>query len=192
MAKYYKHKTAHSRKVPYSFECEHCAKKSGTILATISGNVAEYNSLSNKLTAKQSEKLNQDAHNFLVNRMYKDYYNATENKVFALAFKDTCPHCQKPQSWAVSGMRKDLTIWPLALIIVGIIAALGTYFSTASKNIMVSFMIGMAFVLAAVLVFIYKMAKIHLKVKKTSSLYLKNVPSIDWSVAMDLINEKRA
>ena len=190
MASYYKHKATHSRKIPYSFQCEHCVKDSGTILATISGNEAQYDSPHKTLTEKQTETLNRDAHNFLVNRVYRDYVNATEKKIFALSFKDVCPHCQKPQSWAVSGMKNDLMTWPIALIVVGIIAALGTYFFTDSKNIMLSVMIGGAFVLAAAFIWIYKSIKIKMKMTKASSALQKNIPTIDWSVADDLINEK--
>lgn len=192
MATYYKHKTFRSRKIPYSFKCEHCGKDSGKVLATLNGNNAEYNSLTKNLTEKQSEKLNQDAHNYLVNRVYKDYINATEKQIFALAFKDACPHCQKPQSWAVSGMKKDLMTWPVSLLVVGIILAFGTYFFTDSKNIMLSAIIGGIFVLAAVVVLIYKLIKIKSKIEKTSSGWQKKIPTIDWSAAEDLIKDKRA
>jgi len=87
-------------------------------------------------------------------------------------------------------MKNDLMTWPIALIVVGIIAALGTYFFTDSKNIMLSVMIGGAFVLAAAFTWIYKFIKIKMKITKVSSALLKNIPTIDWSVADDLINEK--
>lgn len=190
MANHFIHKTTHSRKIPYSFQCEHCGKDSGTVLATICGNEARYDSPVNKLTEKQSKRLNQDAHDFLVDRVYRDYVNATERQIFSLAFKDACPHCQKPQSWAVSGMKNDLMTWPIALTAVGIVAAFGTYFFTDIQSVMLSAMIGGAFVLAAVLVWIVKLIRISLKIKMSSSVLQQNIPTIDWSAAEDLINEK--
>jgi len=190
MASYYKHKATHSRDIPYSFQCEHCTKDSGPLTATIKGNEAQYNSPTNKLTEKQANILNQDAHKYLINRVYQDYVNATEKQIYSLVFKDTCPHCQQPQSWAVSGLKKDLMSWPAALIIIGIIAGIGTYFYTDSNNIMLSVIIGGIFALAAVIVLSFKYIQMNVKIKKTTSASHKYKPTIDWSVAKDLINEK--
>lgn len=192
MASYYSHKATHSKEIPYSFRCEHCGKNSGTLLATIKGNEAEQRSSSNVLSDVQSGKLNQSAHDLLVKTVYRDYINATEKQIIDLAFKDKCPHCQKGQSWAISGMKNELASWPIVLTVFGIIVAVGTYFFTEDKSIMLSAVLGGVFVLAAVLVLIFKLIKINLKKKESSSVLQNNLPTIDWTAAQDLINEKLA
>lgn len=189
MASYYKHKATHSRKVPYSFQCEHCMKDSGPLTATISGNQREYNSASNTLTEQQKAKLNQDAHASLKIQMRTNYTNATEKQIFSPAFKDECPHCQKPQSWGVSGAKSGMATSSIAIVIVGVLVSLGTYFFTDVKSVTFSLVIVGASILAAAAVLLYKLAKVNSKAKKAATGLQKNLPVIDWAVAEDLLSE---
>ena len=77
-------------------------KDSGTLTATISGMEAEINSNYKQLEAKKQKKLDEHAHQNLVRAAKEAYTNATEKQIYSKAFKDECPHCHKPQSWAVS------------------------------------------------------------------------------------------
>ena len=51
-----------------------------------------------------------------------------KSKSIPKAFKDECPHCHKPQSWAVSGIKDELFTNPIVSALVGIIAGAACYF----------------------------------------------------------------
>ena len=104
MGTYYKHRKTESIKVPYSFRCEQCMKESGPLTATISGMEATINSNFKNLDEKREQKLGKMAHENLVSAVKEAHQNATGKNIYVKAFKDECPHCHKPQSWAVSGL----------------------------------------------------------------------------------------
>lgn len=191
MASYYRHTSTHSRNIPYSFICEHCLQNSGPLTAKISGAEAEYRSPWKKLSDEQNATLQETAHKFLVNQAHSDYVDATEKQVFSLSFKDSCPHCGKPQSWAVSGMKEDMIMNSVVILIVGAIIALGSYFFSI-KSILLSGSIAVFSILLALGFYMYKSSKINKKIKLSVSASQKNLPSIDWAAAEDLIAEKMA
>ena len=97
-------------------------KESGTLQATIVGDQAEVNSSFRNLSESNQERLDNLAHKYLVQAVKKAHTNATEKQIFVKAFKDECPHCHKPQSWAVSNAKKEMFTWPVVIVIAGIIA----------------------------------------------------------------------
>ena len=127
MSTYYKHKRTESARVPYSFQCEQCMKGSGQLTASITGAEAIHSSNYQALTMKETEKLTVKAHKNLVKRMQEVYQDATQKQIFATEFSDTCPHCGKPQSWGLSGMKKNMWGTPISYLIVGVIISIITY-----------------------------------------------------------------
>lgn len=187
---YYKHTLTHSRKVSYSFQCEQCMQDSGPLTAKLEAE-AECSTIMKTMNEKQDAQLKIDAHDNLVNRVHNSYIDATEKQIFSTAFKDACPHCKKPQSWAVSGLKDGLISIPIVTIVLGALIALAIYFFQGDRNLMMSLVIGGGFVAAAVIYFIYKLIRIGIKTGQTASATQKNVPVIDWSAAEDLLNEYR-
>lgn len=187
----YTHRVFHSRAVPYSFQCEHCRNESGPLTATIRGNEAEYKSPHKTLPRHQEEFLQQLAHCYLVNEVYREYSNATEKQIFSQAFHDTCPHCQQPQSWAVAGLQADLWSGPVAAVIVAVIVAIGSYFF-AIESILLSACFAAVGVLAALMLFLWKYGKLIIQRRKTANTLQNHLPQIDWSAVQDLIDEKLA
>ncbi|MEY8322709.1 hypothetical protein AALB47_02185 [Lachnospiraceae bacterium 54-11] len=110
MSSYYRHHKRESIDVPYSFRCEQCMQDSGPLNATISGMQAEVNSNFKNLNEKNQKKLDEMAHRNLVNEVKEAYQKATEKQIYVKAFKDECPHCHKPQSWAVSGAKDEISV----------------------------------------------------------------------------------
>ena len=190
MSTYYKHKRTASVDIPYSFTCEQCMKDSGTLSATIEVD-ATINSNHRELEANKDEKLKNNVHAKLVREVKSAHQNATENQIFIKAFKDKCPHCQQPQSWAVSGLKDDMFTWPIALVIIGVVVGLGCYFFTEVENNMMIAIItaGVCFALA-IATLIFNMLRISNKKKKTSTSLQKNVPVIDWGAVSNLLNEE--
>lgn len=188
---YYKHTSTHTRKVPYSFQCEQCMAQSGPLIATLSGE-GQIDTLKKTLDEKQTKKLKDNAHLCLRNYVYKDYKDATEKNIFTSEFKDTCPHCQKPQSWAISGMKSDILTLPIAGVIIGAFLFLVIYFFEGSRDLVMSLIIGGAVVVGTVGAAIYKAIKVAIKTKATASCVQKNLPTIEWSAVQDLIDEKLA
>ena len=191
MGTYYKHKRTESMDVPYSFRCEQCMKDSGPLTATISGTEATLNSNFKQLNDKQQQKLNEMAHIHLVSAVKEAHRDATEKQVYAKAFKDECPHCHKPQSWAVSGIKKDLFSTPIVCIILGIILGAGCYFFANVENSLTIALIaaGICFAIAAGSL-IWNIIKIGSKKKKTASAIQKNTPVIEWSAVQNILDEK--
>lgn len=190
MSTYYKHKQTESVDVPYSFTCEQCMKDSGPLTATIEAE-ATINSNHRSLELRKQEKLDRDAHAKLVYEVKKAHQNTTEKNIYPKAFKDKCPHCQQPQSWAISGLKDDMYTWPLALVILGVVVGLGCYFFTDVENNL-TIAIGAAAVcfIAAAGMLVFNIAQINSKKNKTSTSLQKNVPTIDWSAVSDLLNEE--
>jgi len=166
-------------------------KDSGPLKATISGMEAEINSNYRELEYNKQQKLNELAHKNLVSAVKEAHKNATEKQIYNKAFKDECPHCHKPQSWAVSGLKDEMFSTPIVLIILGIIIGAGCYFFSGVDNAMTIAIVaaGFFFVLA-VGSFILNMIKIGNKKKKTASVSQKNVPVIEWNAVQHILNEK--
>lgn len=190
MSTYYKHTKKESIDVPYSFCCEQCMKESGTLQATIVGNQAEVDSNFKNLNEKKQMQLDNMAHKKLVRSVKDAYQNATEKQIFIKTFNDECPHCHMPQSWAVSGAKKDMYSWPFALAVVGIVLGIGYYFYDDSENgpLIALGAFGVFLVLAAG-VLIFNMIKVGNKKRQTSDSLQKNLPKIDWSAVQHLLDE---
>ena len=190
MGTYYKHTKTESIDVPYSFRCEQCLKEVGPLRAAIQGPTAEFNSNFKEISYDRQEKLNQKANANLVKKIKETYQNATEKQIYSSEFKDECPFCHKPQSWAVSGLKKDMFSTPIVCIFLGIILAAGCYFfSGMDNNLAIAIIVAAFFFAAAVIILIVNIIKVGSKVKKTSSSAQKNVPVIEWSAVQHLLNE---
>ena len=165
-------------------------KESGPLIANISGTEAEINSNFKNLDDKKEQKLNEMAHKNLVNAVQEAHRNATEKNIYSKAFKDECPHCHKPQSWAVSGLKNEMFSTPIVCVILGLIIGAGCYFFADVEN---SLMIaigaaGICFALAAGSLF-WNIIKVSSKKKQTSSVTQKNTPVIEWGAVQNILNE---
>ncbi|MDE6220906.1 MAG: hypothetical protein K2G51_10855 [Lachnospiraceae bacterium] len=191
MGSYYKHTRTEKIDVPYSFRCEQCMKDSGPRVAVIYGMQAEINSYYKELEDKKKEKLNEMAHKNLVKAVKDAHRNAAEKQIYVKAFKDQCPFCNKPQSWAVSGIKKEMFSTPIVCVIVGIIVGLCCYFASGldEKLILALAAVGISLVVAAgfLLVNIIKVAR---KKKQTSTAVQKNIPVIEWNAVQYILNEQ--
>ena len=191
MSSYYKHARKESAEVPYSFRCEHCMQDSGLLRAVITGPAAEKNSNYNVLTQPEIEKLEKKAHENLIRQVRQIHDNATQKHIYSADFKDTCPHCKKPQSWAVSGMQKNMYSTPIISIVVGIIVSGLCYVYTIVEQVdfgfpVIPIIMGIAVVCALGSLMI-NMAKISAKKKATSAVTQKNLPTIDWEAVRHLL-----
>ena len=171
MGTYYRHRKTETIDVPYSFRCEQCMKDSGALTATILGMEAEINSNYKQLEAKKQKILDEHAHQNLVRAAKEAYTNATEKQIYSKAFKDECPHCHKPQSWAVSGIKDELFTNPIVSALVGIIAGIGIA-------------VGAVFL-------ILNVVKMQNKKKQTASATQKNKPVIEWTAIQHILNEQQ-
>jgi hypothetical protein len=191
MSVYFKHTKTESIKVPYSFKCEQCMKDSGPLMATITGMEADINSNFKDLDEKGTETLNKIAHKYLVRAVKDAHRNVTEKHIYPTDFKDECPYCHKPQSWAVSGVKDEMFGTPVVLLIVGIILGVGCYFFSGVENSLTIAIVvaGICFALA-VGSLILNIIKVGSKKRKTAVSYQKNVPVIEWSAVQDLLDEK--
>ena len=114
-------------------------------------------------------------------------------KIYPTDFKDVCPHCHQPQSWAVSGLRSKLFENPIVALCVGgffgLIAVLGHYFTDMDYlTLEVAFgIIGIGGAAALVLL-IWNLIQLGIKTKKTSSAQ-KNLPDINWAAVQNLLDE---
>lgn len=194
MSSYYEHTKNESANVPYSFQCEHCGKNSGTLWAVITGSTATENSNFKTLSPKKEERLYKTAHENLVRDMQNIHKNAVEKKVFSKEFRDECPYCRQPQSWAVALMKKDMFTNPIVCLIIGIIVALGCMAYCYMEGDTGPFMFTIAirvFALGAavgIICLIWNVIKLAAKTKKTSSSAVRNLPVIDWSPVQELLD----
>ena len=190
MGSYYRHRKTESVDVPYSFRCEQCMKDSGTLKATISGMEAEMNGNFKTLNDKNQKKLDEIAHGYLVREVKEVHRNATQKQIYAKAFKDECPHCHKPQSWAISGAKDDMFSTPIVCVILGIIIGAGCYFFSGVENNLTIALVaaGICFVIGAGSL-ILNIVKIQNKKKQTATVVQKNVPVIEWDAVDYLLGE---
>lgn len=200
MSSYYKHTRTESAKVPYSFRCEQCMKESGTLQATIVGTEATHNSMSRNLSQKEESKLQEQAFQNLKNTLQEAYENAEGKHIYNVAFKDTCPHCGKPQSWAVANLKNKLFENSIVSIIVGLIFSVGSYFYIKSEpgqfdaswqtGVPIGIMVVAVVIAAGLLAF--NMVKMNSKKKATADVMQKNLPDIDWSAVEGMIDMSKA
>lgn len=190
MGTYYRHKKTETFDVPYSFRCEQCGKDSGTLKATISGMEAEINSNFKQLDDKKQQKLNETAHTYLVREVREVYQNVTEKQIYSTAFKDECPYCHKPQSWAVSGAKNEMFGTPIVCVILGIIIGAGCYFFAEVDNSLTIALAaaGICFALAAGSL-VFNIIKIGKKQRQVSGSTHRNVPVIEWDGVKNLLSE---
>lgn len=196
MSSYYKHTRTESAKVPYSFRCEQCMKDSGVRQATITGNEAVHNSISRSLSQKEETKLQEEAFQKLKNSLQEAYENAEKKHIYHPAFNDTCPHCGKPQSWAVANLKNKLFENSIVSIIVGLIFSVGSYFYIKSEpgRFEESWQLGVPIgimgvaVAIAVILLVVNMVKMSSKKKKTANVMQKNLPDIQWDAVEGMID----
>ncbi len=190
MGTYYRHRKTETFDVPYSFRCEQCGKDSGTLKATISGMEAEINSNFKQLDDKKQQKLNETAHTYLVREVREVYQNVTEKQIYSTAFKDECPYCHKPQSWAVSGAKNEMFGTPIVCVILGIIIGAGCYFFAEVDNSLTiaRAAAGICFALAAGSL-VFNIIKIGKKQRQVSGSTHRNVPVIEWDGVKNLLSE---
>lgn len=167
---YYKHTRTEQAEVPYTFRCEHCSKDSGSMWAVILG-TAQEKSYFKTLNEEHDRKLCERAHKDLVKKVKEAHKDVTEKNVYPLDFKDICPHCHKPQAWAVSGLKKKLFENPIVALCVGaffsVIAVLGHYFSDMEYlTLSVAFWIMAAGVAAAVVLLLWNLVQLGIKTKR--------------------------
>lgn len=191
MGSYFKHTKTESIKVTYSFCCEHCMADSGPQQAVISGMQAELNSNYKTLDEKKQNELNKMAHNNLVSAVKEAYNNATEKHIYVKAFKDECPHCHKPQTWGLTGMKNDMFSTPIVCVILAVIIGAGCYFfSGVENNLMIALAAAGICLLVGVGSLVLNLIKIGNKTKQTSGVLQKNEPVIQWNEVQHILNEK--
>lgn len=193
MSSYYRHTRTETVEVPYSFRCEHCSKDSGSMWAVVTGE-AETKSNFRTINDEQEKNLRLRAHKNLVLNVKALHENVTVKNIFPTVFKDACPHCHQPQSWAVSGLKDKMFENPIVALCVGgffgLIAALGHYF-TDMEYLTLPLAGGIFAVGAAValVLLIWNMIMLAAKKKKTSSGAQKNLPVINWAAVQNLLDE---
>ena len=192
---YYKHSRVKDTRIPYNFECENCLKNSGDMQAHIVGEEATHNSNFREISDDKAEQLEKQAYNFLVVKVKEIYKDATEKGIYCTEFKDECPHCHKPQSWGVSGLKKKRFDTPITILGVGVImfiVGLILHFLSDTTDVPLPIVFGVlgVAVVCAIISFIWNTIKINMKIKATSANGRKNVPNIDWSKVQGLLNEE--
>lgn len=190
---YYRHTRTERAEVPYTFRCEHCSKESGSMWAVVLG-TAEEKSNFKTLNEEHNKKLCERAHKNLVMKVKELHKDVMEKKIYPLDFKDTCPHCHQPQSWAVSGLKAKLFENPIVALCVGaffsVVAVLGYYFGDMDYPVVwVAGGIMAAGVAAALALLIWNLIRLGIKKKKASSGAQKNFPVINWAAVQGLLDE---
>ncbi|MCM1046102.1 MAG: hypothetical protein NC417_11390 [Candidatus Gastranaerophilales bacterium] len=196
MGSYYAHTRREHVEVHYSFQCEHCGMDSGILSTAIYGPEAETPSHSKTISSAQEEKLGQRAHKFLVRELKKIHKEAVEKKIFSDVFNDQCPHCNKPQSWAVARMKKDrfddsFTALGLGVFISGFVVVAHFIGGQEYQEYLPLPLAAVIFALSvpiAIVLYVRRMAKINKKIESTSS-GTKNLPVIYWEGVQALLNE---
>lgn len=193
MSSYYRHTRTEKVEVPYTFQCEHCSKDSGSMWAVVQG-TAQENSNFKTLNEERDKKLCERAHKDLVINVKNIHKNVVEKQIYPTGFNDECPHCHQPQSWAVSGLKAKLFENPIVALCVGAIFSIigvAVHYLSDEQDIPLSLAAGIMVVavVAALGMLIWNLIKIQSKTKKTSSGTQKNVPVIDWTAVQNLLNE---
>jgi len=153
----------------------------------------------NKIGADNYNRPYYDAEKERMETLQEAYENAEKKHIYVNAFKDTCPHCGKPQSWAVANMKNKLFENSIVSVIVGLIFAVGSYFYIKSEpgRFEESWQLGVPIgimavaVLIAILLFAINMVKMSSKNKKTANVMQKNLPDIQWDAVEGMIDMSR-
>ena len=188
MGSYYRHTATQSVKVPYSFRCEQCLKDSGPLEAVISGS-SRLNSYSKSLSGREQAKLNKMVRAALIRELRRAYQEAEEHHRYP-AFADECPHCHRPQSWAIAGMKGDQFTTPIVLLGVGLVVSLGSYFFTDLKSAAVSMCLFAVCALGAAGAFVWNRIRIGSKQRKTADAMENSLPRIQWEAVRDLLDQQ--
>ena len=189
MASYYKHTQKQSVNVPYSFRCEQCHQDSGPLEAVITGE-GEVDNYRKDLLDSEKAKLEKRAHSALVQALQKAHRDAEEKQIYSSDFRDECPHCHQPQSWAIAQMKSDQFTGPTTALIVALICSLGTYFFSDTQSIHLSLGIFAVGVVVAGVLLARNRMKIGAKQKVASTAMEHERPTIHWEVVQDLLDEK--
>ena len=193
MRSYYLHTRTESVELPYSFQCEQCGQESGTRRVTVTGEAEEKN-FRKQLNDAEEDRLHEKAHADLVVKVSEIYKSVTEKQIIPTDFSDKCPHCQKPQSWALAGLKKKMFENPIVCLAVGaffaVLALLGRNFADMDY-VTTPIIIGIfaAGVVAALGTLLWNIIKIQSKVKKTTLSLQKRLPVIQWEAVQHLLNE---
>lgn len=193
MSSYYLHTRTESVELPYSFQCEQCGQESGTRRVTVTGEAEEKN-FRKQLNDAEEDRLHEKAHADLVVKVSEIYKSVTEKQIIPTDFSDKCPHCQKPQSWALAGLKKKMFENPIVCLAVGaffaVLALLGRNFADMDY-VTTPIIIGIfaAGVVAALGTLLWNIIKIQSKVKKTTLSLQKRLPVIQWEAVRHLLNE---
>lgn len=193
MSSYYLHTRTESVELPYSFQCEQCGQESGTRRVTVTGEAEEKN-FRKQLNDAEEDRLHEKAHADLVVKVSEIYKSVTEKQIIPTEFSDKCPHCQKPQSWALAGLKKKMFENPIVCLAVGaffaVLALLGRNFADMDY-VTTPIIIGIfaAGVVAALGTLLWNIIKIQSKVKKTTLSLQKRLPVIQWEAVQHLLNE---
>lgn len=194
---WYEHKRTACVEVPYSFQCEHCGKNSGPMRAVISVNAVDTTQLSKTLDEQREVKLRREAYERLVRELKKVHKGVVEKKIYPKEFHDKCPFCQKPQSWAVSGLLKEMFLYPVSCLgscsIFGLFTLLG-YFTSDKQSDKEAFVIAMTLffglgVISGAGCLVWNIAKIIIKKVRTFS-GVRSLPLIEWELLRNMLNEQ--
>ncbi len=191
---WYEHKRKAHVEVPYSFQCEHCGRNSGSMRAVISAEAIE-NTYSKTLDERRDNKLRMEVQKRLVSELKNVYKGIVEKRIYPKEFHDECPFCHQPQSWAVSGLQKEMFQKPIgwlgACSVFGLLLLLA-YFLEDNPSDKESYALAMAFffglgVILAGGCLIRNITRIIIKKSKTSS-GVRNYPLIEWELFRDMLN----
>lgn len=192
MGSYYQHKQTLRMPVPYSFRCESCGKDSGPLNAMVQIE-ATLDTMRKDLNAKESGTLHDRAEKLLVQEMKSVHKDVTEKNVYPNVFIDKCPHCGAPQSWAVSGLKKEMYSNPIVIFGVGLtfgLIGLVTTYVSPMEGVTPALCFGIIGVgaIGGLLSLAYNVFKIKSKTKATSSSAIQNLPEIHWDAVQDILN----
>ncbi len=192
----YKHKRTAYVEVPYSFQCEHCGKNSGSMKAVISAEATDVTYVTDKLDEQRADKLCMEAQERLVRKIRNIHKGIVEKKIYPKEFHDKCPFCHHPQSWAVSGLKKEMFLWPISCLgacsVFGLLVLLAYFLEDPSKRaplaLGVEFFFGLGVILA-VGSLVWNIVGILIKRVRSSSGG-KNFPLIEWEVFRNMLDER--
>lgn len=193
MGSYYVHTRTESVGLTFSYRCEQCGQESGPRKVTITGEGREKN-YRKQLNDAEEDRVREQAHADLVAKMKEIHKNVTEKQIVPTDFPDECPHCHKPQSWAVAGLKKKMFENPIVCVGVGIVFSLiglvAHYFGDMEYiTIPVVLGIAAAGVVAGLGCLLWNVIKINSKIKKTSSGMQGGFPVFDWESVQYLLDE---
>lgn len=193
MSSYYVHTRTESAGLTFSFRCEQCGQDSGPRKVTITGEAEEKN-FRKQLNDDQEDKLRERAHANLVAKMKEVHQSITEKQIIPTDFPDECPHCHKPQSWAVAGLKKKMFENPIVCVAVGAffsVIGLVAHYSGDMEYVTIPVVIGIAAagVVAGLGCLLWNIFKINSKVKKTSTGMQGGFPVVNWESVQYLLDE---